>query len=81
MEQFFVLKRHRRSGVGLQLARHVFLSHPGLWEVGQMPSNAAARTFWRSVIGTVTRGQFDEVQVTEGWWQGSVQQFRIGAGA
>jgi predicted acetyltransferase len=78
MEQFFVLKRHRRSGVGLQLARHVFASHPGLWEVGQMPANAAARAFWRSVIGTATGGQFTEVQVTEGWWQGFVQQFCIG---
>ena len=29
MEQFFVLKRHRRSGGGLALARHVFFSHPG----------------------------------------------------
>jgi predicted acetyltransferase len=78
MEQFFVLKRHRRSGVGLQLARHVFVSHPGLWEVGQMPASAAARVFWRSVIGTATGGQFTEVEVTEGWWQGFVQQFCIG---
>ncbi len=81
MEQFFVLKRHRRSGVGLQLARHVFLTHPGLWEVGQLPVNAAARLFWRSVISTLTRGPVVELQVTEGWWQGFVQQFRIGGDA
>ena len=79
MEQFFVLKRHRRSAVGLRLAKHVFQSHPGLWEVGQVPANAAARLFWHSVINTVTAGQFTEVQVTEGWWQGFVQQFRIAA--
>lgn len=81
MEQFFVLRRYRKSGVGLQLARHVFHSHPGLWEVGQMPANAAARAFWRTVIGAVTAGQFIEHQVTEGWWQGCVQQFRVGAEA
>jgi predicted acetyltransferase len=81
MEQFFVLKRHRRAGFGLQLAQHVLLSHPGQWEVGQMPANASARAFWRSVISTVTAGQYTEVQVTEGWWQGFVQQFRIGAEA
>jgi predicted acetyltransferase len=79
MEQFFVLKRHRRSRVGLQLAEHAFLSHPGPWEVGQMPANATARVFWRSVIGTVTGEQFTEVEVAEGWWQGFVQQFHIGA--
>lgn len=75
MEQFFVLKQHRRSGAGRRLAQHVFLSHPGPWEVGQMPANAAAQAFWRSVIGAVTAGQFTEVQETEGWWQGVVQRF------
>ena len=81
MEQFFILKRYRRSGAGAQLARHVFLSHPGLWEVGQMPANVAAQAFWRRVIGAATNGQFTEVQVTQGWWQGVVQQFRIGPAA
>lgn len=77
MEQFFILKRYRKAGAGAELAQHVFLSHPGLWEVGQMPANVAAQAFWRQVIGSVTNGQFTEAQVTEGWWQGVVQQFRI----
>ncbi|MFO1315627.1 MAG: GNAT family N-acetyltransferase [Burkholderiales bacterium] len=77
MEQFFILKRYRRSGAGRALARHVLFSHPGAWEVGQMPGNTAAYHFWRRVIGDITRGQFTEVQVTEGWWKGVVQQFQI----
>jgi predicted acetyltransferase len=81
MEQFFVLKRHRRSGAGRALARHVFFSHPGPWEVGQMPANGAARAFWRRVVTDVTDMQFAEIQVTEGWWQGVVQQFHIPAAA
>jgi predicted acetyltransferase len=79
MEQFFVLKRHRRCGAGLELARHVFCSHPGPWEVGQMPANITAQAFWRRVIAVVTDGQFTEVEVTQGWWQGVVQQFHIPA--
>lgn len=77
MEQFFVLKRFRRSGVGYALARHVLLSHPGAWEVGQMPGNLAAQAFWRRVIGKITAGCYAEVQVTEGWWQGVVQQCHV----
>ncbi len=77
MEQFFIFKRHRRSGAGRDLAKHVLLSHPGLWEIGQIPGNAVAQTFWRRVIGEVTGGEFNELQVTEGWWQGVVQQFSI----
>ena len=81
MEQFFVLKRYRRSGAGRALALHVFQSHPGPWEVGQMPANHAAQAFWRNVIATATAGAFVELQVTEGWWQGVVQQFHARAEA
>jgi predicted acetyltransferase len=79
MEQFFILKRYRRTGAGRALARHVLFSHPGSWEIGQMPGNVAATAFWRRVIGEVTGEQFIEQQVTEGWWQGLVQQFEIGS--
>jgi predicted acetyltransferase len=79
MEQFFVLKRYRRSGAGRALAKHVLFDNPGLWEVGQMPGNVAAYAFWRSVIGEVTDGRYTEQQVTQGWWQGVVQQFEIPA--
>jgi predicted acetyltransferase len=75
MEQFFILRRFRRTGAGYALAKHVFSSHPGAWEVGQMPSNIVAQAFWRRVIAQVTSGKFVELQVTEGRWQGVVQQF------
>ena len=77
MEQFFILKRYRRCGAGRDLALHVLCSHPGLWEVGQMPANLAAQAFWRRVIAVATQGAFVELQVTEGWWQGIVQQFNV----
>ena len=54
LEQFFILKRYRRSGAGRALALHVFQTYPGLWEVGQMPANHAAQAFWRQVTGTAT---------------------------
>lgn len=79
MEQFFILKRARRSGAGRALAEHVLRSHPGAWEVGQMPANLAAQAFWRRVIGQLTAGRYVELRVTEGWWQGWVQQFDVPA--
>jgi len=75
MEQFFVLKRYRRCGVGRALAGHVFAAHPGPWEVGQIPGNAAARAFWRRVIAELSPTGFTEQEVTEGWWRGTVQRF------
>ena len=81
MEQFFILKKYRKSGVGRKLARHVFQFHPGAWEVGQLPANYAAQAFWRNVIAEFTAGEFTEVQVTEGWWRGIVQRFNFASAA
>lgn len=75
MDQFFVLKKYRRQGVGQLLANSVFATLRGRWEVGQMPQNHAAQTFWRKVIGEYTGGRFKEHEVHTGWWQGVVQVF------
>jgi predicted acetyltransferase len=75
MDQFFVLKKYRRSGVGWALATRVISDIPGQWEIGQMTENHNARAFWQSVIEDVTSGNFSEHQVTEGWWRGSIQRF------
>jgi hypothetical protein len=42
-----------------------------------MPANLAAQAFWRKVIHDMTAGKYSEIQVTQGWWQGVVQQFQI----
>lgn len=77
MEQFCILRRFRRHGTGRALARYVLHTHPGPWEIGQMPANLPAQAFWRAVIGEVTSGCFQEITVTEGWWKGLVQQFEV----
>ena len=75
MDQFFVLKKYRRTGLGSSLAVAVFKALPGYWEVGQMPANLAAQSFWRRTIAQHTNGAFTEHTITTGWWQGVVQAF------
>jgi predicted acetyltransferase len=59
MAEFFVLRRYRRSRVGQRAARLLFERFPGVWEVREMRSNAAASGFWLSVIGELTGGVFE----------------------
>jgi hypothetical protein len=40
-----------------------------------MPCNVAARTFWRAVLSRLAPGSFSEVEVTQGWWRGTVHRF------
>jgi predicted acetyltransferase len=75
MGQFFVMKRYRRMRVGSQAARHIFDQFRGKWEVGQMPLNYTAQTFWRRIIDEYTKGNFVEHELHDERWDGILQCF------
>ena len=79
MDQFFILKKYRRRGLGRALAWHVFDALPGPWEVGQMAANTAAQRFWRRLIADYSGGHYTEHSLAAGWWQGQVQCFNSAA--
>jgi predicted acetyltransferase len=56
--EFFVLRRHRRAGVGRQAAARLWDRMPGHWIVRVADSNAAALPFWSEVIGACTGQRF-----------------------
>lgn len=75
MDQFFVLKKYRRRGLGRELAARVIARHPGQWQIGQMVDNHPAQCFWRETLDAIGAREFRECAITTGWWQGLVQQF------
>jgi predicted acetyltransferase len=60
LREFFVLRRHRRSGVGSLMATMVWEEYPGHWLVRALRRNAAALPFWSRVLHTHTDGQFQQ---------------------
>lgn len=52
MAEFFVLRRHRRNGVGVRAAHAVWQRHPGRWEVRVMEGNIPALAFWQRATDT-----------------------------
>ena len=58
--EFFVLRAHRRSGVGRQAAIALWDSVPGQWVVRVSEANRSGRTFWSEVIQAYTSGAFLE---------------------
>lgn len=75
MDEFFVLRKYRRRGVGEEVARQLFDRFPGRWEVSELQQSAAAQAFWRTVIGRYTQGRFQEVALDDDRWRGPVQLF------
>ena len=56
--EFFVLRRHRRSGCGRRAAALVFDRLPGRWIVRVSEGNCGALSFWESAISAYTRARF-----------------------
>jgi predicted acetyltransferase len=73
MEEFFILRKYRRQGIGEWFATQLFDRFPGVWEVGEIHENVEAQAFWRKVIGRYTGGRFEEMIVNNDRWSGPVQ--------
>jgi predicted acetyltransferase len=50
MAEFFVVRGHRRHGVGTAAARAVWTRFPGAWEIRVMQSNRDALSFWSAAV-------------------------------
>ena len=60
IDQFFILRKFKGMGVGKEAFRLAVQHRPGLWQTRVMFENTAALQFWRSAIGSVSKGNFDE---------------------
>jgi predicted acetyltransferase len=57
---FFVLRGHRRAGVGRRAAMALWDGLPGNWVVRVAEANRTGLPFWRDVVGAYTGGAFEE---------------------
>lgn len=75
LAEFFIMRRHRRQGVGLAAAAAAFARFPGRWEVRQRDENPTATAFWRRAIDRFTGGRYEERRRDDESWTGLVQTF------
>jgi predicted acetyltransferase len=81
MREFFIARRHRRSGVGTAAAQAIISRWPGQWEAAVMRANAAALPFWRSVAATHPCAEdIAEIDSRPPGWDGPILRFRIRPG-
>lgn len=82
MAEFFVVRKHRRSGVGRRAAHALFTAYPGQWEAAVARANTGALHFWRCAVGSHPGAtHIEEVDMSDRRWNGPVLRFRIGARA
>ncbi len=50
MAEFFIVRRYRRRGVGMDVAQQVWSRFTGPWEVRVLETNHSAELFWRRAV-------------------------------
>lgn len=64
--EFFVLRSHRLNGVGRAAFGEIVSKFPGPWIVRVQDKYQAALGFWRRVISTVSRSEFESAILDDG---------------
>ena len=77
MAEFFVVRKHRRSGAGTEAARTIFNRYPGQWEAAVARRNVGALAFWRRAIGGAPGAEaIEEIDARTSEWDGPILRFR-----
>ncbi len=58
LNEFFILHKYRRCGVGKFLVQKIFSAHNGFWKIEIHPSNVTAQMFWKNVVASYSNGNY-----------------------
>ena len=77
--EFFIVRKHRRRGVGLAAAHALFGTAWGVWEAAVVRRNVGALAFWRQAAASYP-GVRDVVEedCDDALWNGAILRFRVG---
>lgn len=64
--EFFVLNIYRRLGIGRYMAKEIFSTFNGNWEVRTLIKNISAQEFWRNTIKEFTNNNFEKKLIRNG---------------
>jgi len=59
VSEFFIMRRHRRCGVGATAAQKLFALHKGRWVVAFDDANPEAANFWPDIVDGAATGGID----------------------
>lgn len=71
IDEFFVVRKYRRLGVGRAAATAIMTAAPGTWVVQGTRNNSGAKDFWGSIIDDVASGpaeRSEDLSVTYPAW-------------
>lgn len=65
LSEIFILNYYQRKGIGKKVAKEIFDTHRGKWEVRPVPKNNNALNFWLNVISEYTNNNYVITDIKE----------------
>jgi predicted acetyltransferase len=66
LNSFFILKNHRRKGIGRIACNKFFEMYPGRYAISQAQANIPAVKFWRNVYESNRFNAYEKEEIEEG---------------
>ena len=75
--EFFVVRKHRRAGVGRAAAFAAIRPRPGQWELAVARKNTAAYPFWEGVATELAADGVEAIDRDDALWNGPILRFKV----
>jgi predicted acetyltransferase len=66
LNSFFILKKHRRKGIGKLACKKFFEMYQGRYAIAQAETNIPAIKFWKNVYETERLNTFEKEEIEDG---------------
>lgn len=74
--EFFVVRKHRREGVGAQAALSLFDQRPGVWELAVTRANRSGQAFWTKLLQRSPQVlDLQVIDMNDARWNGALLRF------
>lgn len=78
MAEFFIVRKHRRAGIGLTAATSIIAERPGRWEIAVIDANKPALAFWPRVVAALPNTRDIDLLKGESFrWPGDIIRFAL----
>jgi predicted acetyltransferase len=62
INEFFVMYKYKRKGVGTYGIKNICNKHKGKWEIKKKKKNKPANEFWNTIVNDYTNGRFEIIK-------------------
>jgi predicted acetyltransferase len=62
IEEFFVMYKYKKLGIGTYVIKYIFNKYKGKWQITYAQKNKPANNFWNKIVKNYTNGNYEKIE-------------------